>query len=306
MADYDMLSAFASGAKGFIQGSENAEDRRYKRLEQEARTRAHEEERKRQAFRDALDLRSKGFQVPEGNIYDMDASKLQYDPQYLDLAREKASLAAGADPYGLKAMQAAKAREEMEASKKAKTPSGRVEKLAGDQRKRFDDTTGALDALGDLDLAYGSKGRKSFEDATDMIDVPLRGGTPYTIARDQFVESLGRLQSGGAITGDEVNNFKKLIPGAFDKPEIARKKLEDLKFRLGSRLKSFGLSPEEAVQGGFLKESTAKGLMSKGLVDPAAAPKAAPKTPEDVQALEWAKKNKNDPRAKEILRLNGL
>jgi len=259
-----------------------------------------QEEKRRQAFRDALDLRAKGFMAPEGDFYESNPNELQYDPKYLDMMREKAQLGAQADPYGIKGMQAAKAREEMAAAAKAKTPAGRVEKLAGDQRKRFDDTTGALDALGDLDLAYSSKGRKSFEDAADMVDVPLRGGTQYTIARDQFVESLGRLQSGGAITSDEVNNFKKLIPGAFDKPEIARKKLEDLKFRLGARLKSFGLTPEEAAQGGFLKDTTAKGLVSKGLVE---APSARP---QDSEAVQWAKQNPKDPRAKKILKLNGL
>lgn len=261
MADfsgYENLDAAGAAIQGLLQGmqqgeevklrrEERDENRKFREMELNARMKSDAESKARQS---AIDT------------YTKEKDSADRELKERELRIKERTDRAPSDPFGLKSYAADKAKTEYEERQRGKTPQGRVEKLSGEQRKRFDDTTGALDALIDIDSAVAGLPKEWGSREAQMIDVPLRGGTPFTIGRDQFIESLGRLQSGGAITSDEVNNFKKLIPSPLDKPEIAQKKLADLKFRLGARLKSFGMSPEEAAAAGFLKPSTAKGLMA--------------------------------------------
>lgn len=283
------ISALGAGFKGFAQGLMEGEDRKLKRMEMEAKITAQEQDRERQRmldertykdreFDNRRSLVTSGFKIPtlaEGqSISDIDISSLPVNTEFLKAKAEADPMAAA-----LKALALEKAKTERDDAAKSKTPKGKIEKLSGDVRKRFDDTTGSLDALIAVEDAYLSKPRKSTTDNADMVDIPLRGDTNYTLARNQFKEYLGRLQSGGAIGKQEATDFINLLPGATDTPAVAKKKLQDLKFRLESRLRAFGVTAEEASAEGFIKPETVKGLMRKGLVNPkSAAPPAKPQT----------------------------
>lgn len=90
------LLGIASAFKGFNEGMKDAEDRKYKQMEAEAKVNAKLEDRERQRFQDKLEARKAGFLVPEGDG-DMDPATMQYDPQYLALKR-KIGAGGGAGP----------------------------------------------------------------------------------------------------------------------------------------------------------------------------------------------------------------
>lgn len=296
LEDYSNVNAAASAVTGFLKGMEGAEDRKYKQLEQEARMKSMETEKENKAFQRALDMRKSGLQKnPDGSFsrnQEHDRAEFaargmtpnyneageftgaSYTQEYKDMQREKAF----ADPYGARALQAEKARQDVAEGAKKNTPGGKVEKLSGDQRKRFDEATGALDALRDVKAAFSNIKIDTIGGRSEMVDVPLRGDTKYTEASNRFKEYIGRLQTGAAITKDEAAAFKRLIPTAFDTPDIAKQKMEELEFKLGATIKGFGVSTDEAQELGFLKPR--KGLISTGLIG------AAPAAPVQSAALK--------------------
>jgi len=95
--------------------------------------------------------------------------------------------------------------------------------MSGEQKKRFDQTVGARNAVSDLAGAYselGITGKESMLEAvgkrSQMANVPFRGDTPYTQALTRFEEYLGRLQSGGMIGSEEAARFRKMVPTSYD------------------------------------------------------------------------------------------
>lgn len=157
-----------------------------------------------------------------------------------------------------------KAKRESEEAKKKTTPQGKIQAMSGEQKKRFDQTVGARNAVADLASAYGEIGITGKEGLIDsvskrakMTSVPFRGDTPYTQALTRFEEYLGRLQSGGMIGTEEAARFRKMVPTSFDEPSIAQKKLQDMAQELETSLSSTGVKPEEAEQMGLLR----RGLM---------------------------------------------
>lgn len=154
-------------------------------------------------------------------------------------------------------------REEEEAAKK-KTPQGKIEAMSGEQKKRFDQTVGARNAVADLASAYKAldvTGKEGLLEAvgkrSQMTSIPFRGDTPYTQSLTRFEEYLGRLQSGGMIGKEEAERFRKMVPTSYDDPKIAQKKLQDMAQELETSLASTGVKPEEAEQMGLLR----RGLM---------------------------------------------
>lgn len=268
MADYDALAGLGEGFKQFAQSWGDAEDRKLKRMALEAEMNAKDETRQRQAFQDALELRKSGFQIPEnysGDIRQVDPRTLKYDPEFVQMRTAQSQ--AFQDPYGLKNLQVQKLTQEIQERQKAKTPQGKIEGLSGEQRGRFDNVVGVIDALSDIEAAYGAIDPSTAKGKTEMLDVPLRGDTSFTSARNRFVEFLGRMQSGGQISKEEFKSFRNLLPGPFDSPDIAQSKLGELKRRMESRLQTFGVDRGSAESLGYLKP----GLLQKspqGLIAP--------------------------------------
>lgn len=97
----------------------------------------------------------------------------------------------------------------------------------------------------------------------------------------RYMETIGRAQSGAAISPSEWTNFfNQYGPNSKGGLEAARKYLND-------QARLSGVAGRQLDAGG------------------AAKPAAAPSGGQDSEAVQWAKKNLGDPRAKEILRING-
>jgi hypothetical protein len=167
-----------------------------------------------------------------------------------------------ADPITglLKTLQVEKAKNDINDAAKKKTPEGKIEAMSGEQKKRFDHTVGARNAVTDLSDAYKTLDITGDEDLlgsvkkrSQMAAVPFRGDTPYTQALTRFEEYLGRLQSGGMIGKDEAARFRKMVPTSFDNPKIGQKKLQDMTQELEASISTSGVKPEEAEAMGLLR-----------------------------------------------------
>lgn len=97
----------------------------------------------------------------------------------------------------------------------------------------------------------------------------------------RFMETIGRAQSGAAISPSEWTNFfNQYGPNSQGGLAAARKYLED-------QARSSGVAGRQVASG-------------------AKPAKAAPSANQDAEAISWAKKNLSDPRARAILKANGL
>lgn len=83
-------------------------------------------------------------------------------------------------------------------------------------------------------------------------DVPLVGKfmseTSYETAANFAAEEIGRLQSQGAITKDEIITFKdKLMPRAGDVKEVQLQKIQRMKDFIGNKLAVFDLNQNDLI-----------------------------------------------------------
>lgn len=105
-----------------------------------------------------------------------------------------------------------------EANRKAK--EDKIHPLSGEALKRFDDTEFALTGVRNVANAIASK--KFTKD--QMLKIPGRGDTEFTLARKTYEQGMIRLQSGGAATPIELKDLGELQPEMFDSREMMLKK----------------------------------------------------------------------------------
>jgi hypothetical protein len=86
------------------------------------------------------------------------------------------------------------------------------------------------------------------------ITSSIMGDNPATAAHRQILEDLGRLQSGGAISGDEVGNFTKLISQVMDNKEIRSAKIKDMFETMKKKRSGYIMGPSLDYTGPGLTE----------------------------------------------------
>ena len=239
----------------------------------------------------------------DDGFYKQNLYQYQQTKEYLDNQKTKAEInnlnrrnSGGGeyDPY--KMLQTEKLREELEAKKFAKTPAGRLKNLGAEEAKRLDNaklglisTQGMADALNAGDNTFS-----------------LIGDNNFTQQRALFEEALGRMQSGGAISKPEEERFKKMAPTLTDSAEMRLKKLSQLQAEMKSRIGTLGFNPEDVgVAYNPIKLNKDNGFSVSDGTPRANASTVDKITNEDAEALFWARKNKKDPRAQQILNLHG-
>lgn len=126
---------------------------------------------------------------------------------------------------------------EREQAKKAAggTIQDRLNKLSGEEKKRVDSQIMGLKAVQDMKDAY-LRGNNTFS---------LIGDNDFTFARNRYTEAIGRLQSGGQISGNEAKTFLGFVPGPTDSKEMQVKKLQEAERELTSRLGTSGFAPAD-------------------------------------------------------------
>lgn len=182
---------------------------------------------------------------------------------------------------------------------KKNSPQGKLEKLSGEARGRFDNVVMGLTALKQLEDQIA-------QNPSGLSRVGLLRDNPYTVAAREWEEAIGRMQSGGAITTDEGKRFKALIPGPLDSPEVTQTKIANMKNLMTQRYRTFGFKPEDAEKLGLDGQSLAFSSGGSKARGPLATSMASSLSDQDKEALSWARANKSDPRAKAILKKLGM
>lgn len=118
------------------------------------------------------------------------------------------------------------------------TPEGRLAKLPTTERARLDNSREALNSVRDMSAAL-----ESGENIVSLV-----GDNKFTLARSQFEEALGRMQSGGAIGEKEAQRFRDMAPKLMDTPQIRIQKLKQLQQKMAERMKTSGFD-EQTMQG---------------------------------------------------------
>lgn len=139
---------------------------------------------------------------------------------------------------------------------------GRIQKMGGEERKRLDLAIEGYKASKALQAGFAANPGR-------MDRFSIVGDNDYTMAKAQYIEALGRLNSGGVISNDEINSFSKQIPTPGDSMDIARAKLRWIDAQMENKLKIYGgTSPQELAQAGYLPS---KGNEFQGSMDRAQA-----------------------------------
>lgn len=125
--------------------------------------------------------------------------------------------------FGLKALQAR--------NKMAQGP-----KLGSEDKKAL----GFTQTLSEVLPKYRAALKKSGEGLRPGLWTDLTGDTEATALRKMLVENYGRLQSGGAISGDEEKRFGSLFGSVMDSPEQIEKKLQAIEEEIGRKQALYG------------------------------------------------------------------
>lgn len=187
----------------------------------------------------------------------------------------------------IRAEERAEARRRARENKKDDTPQGRFQKMGTEGKQKLGFITGALQNLTDYDKIFQSGGRQAYITPNTPIIGNFKSSTPIDDARIQLEEAIGRLASGGAINTSEEARFRTMIPTAADKDEEAIRKLSLLRREFENKLTGYGFQVKDLPALGFDLESRGYGPKNN-------------LSPEDVEALNWAKQNPNDKRSKAI------
>jgi hypothetical protein len=165
----------------------------------------------------------------------------------------------------------------------------RLSGLNAEERKRLDSASMGLQAIGDMSVALES-GSNTFS---------VVGDNEFTMARRNFEEALGRMQSGGAINSEEAARFAKMAPTWQDSAEIQTKKLQNLQAEMSLRVKNLGFDPNEIMDARANAAGPQRGASGKW-GEATAAPKAEP-TAEEKAALNWLRANPKHPDAQGVM-----
>lgn len=131
----------------------------------------------------------------------------------------------------------------------------RLSSLSGEETKRLDNIVMGTKALDNM--------QKALLEGTNTFS--LVGDNEFTMAREQWNEAIGRMQSGGAIGVEEAENFKKLVPGVRDSRPIQLAKLKQMKEEMAARLKTMGFTPEEMSISGQIQTAPLQQQETKNL-----------------------------------------
>ena len=157
---------------------------------------------------------------------DLDKNKLKFSEKELEVNKKLKELEIARKTGDLK--EEYRLKKELEAMKiaadkdaaKRKEKEDKIKPLSGEALKRFDETELALTGVRNVANAIASK--KFTKD--QMLKIPGRGDTEYTLARKTYEQGMIRLQSGGAATPTELMDLAELQPELFDTREIMLKK----------------------------------------------------------------------------------
>lgn len=147
-----------------------------------------------------------------------------------------------------------------------------------------------------------------YDEQARVVDAEMRA------ASQQF----GRFMEGGVLRKEDEEKYRKMFPQITDTPKIANGKLKvinDLMRRKQEsdikalKVQGFDLAGLDLpMKQNTIEQPSSLAKQAGGALLDLAIPsaQAAGLTPEDQQAIDWAKKNPNDPRSVQILQMHGI
>lgn len=226
----------AGAAQGFIEGWRDAEDRKFKQMEFDAREKArnlqeeryqldrdrenrrYEEEQRRKEFDKRLEARKAGLIVPPQG-QDFDPGTAEYDPKFIQMKKDMRPDPLS-DPYGLKAAQADKARREQEQAQKGfKLPPDKVLQVQQGAQipKMLTDIESTLSANENVfgPIEGKARGMNPYDTKAQSIDAQMRASA----------QAFGRYMEGGVLRKEDEDKYRKMFPGLGDTAPVAKNKL---------------------------------------------------------------------------------
>lgn len=190
-------------------------------------------------------------------------------------------------------------RQELNAKESETTqPTKILSKLGGEEKNKVGAIASGFRALDMMTDAVQNKGQgpKRIDPSTSVVG-GMVSDNEYFRGERTLAEVVGRLQSGGAMSKDEIATFKSMGPRAGDDPSVIPQKINDQKVFLENKLRAYGLSEGDLQEAGFATRGLKEAITESK--KPASQPIKL--SAEDEQALNWAKSNSKDPRAEKIL-----
>lgn len=257
--DDGLIQGLVGFGGGFLKGMNDAEDRKYKRMEWEAKSKAAATEAQNKQFDNELNARGKGFLLPPKD-QPIDVRSLKWDPEYVDMQTKIRTAGANADPFGQKTKPTegeylsggfAHRMEQAEASLQKLTQSGFD---PASDRASYQSLLGGKGLVG--------RATEGFKDQ----DVKL-----YEQAKENFISAVLRKESGAAISDPEYNREdRKYFPQRGDGPEAIAQK---------TALRAQALANLKAASGRAYERIPSvpapRGAGSNGLIKATVKPEAA-------------------------------
>jgi hypothetical protein len=273
-----LLGGAASFGQGFMKGMNDAEDRKFKRMEYEARAKARETEAERHEFNKRLEAKKAGLIVPPmGESFDPGAA--QYDPKWVEMQERLRTAGALADPYGAKAAAADNARamaHQRETEQREKERRRNVPPVQGYQRT----DNYVADPTEERQLRGGQAATRNFVNLLDMLKSQVSQTSqgeltnPLSNKRKQIDQTLRDLQLAyknedfaklGVLAGPDMQILEQVIenPGSLSNLVSGKagviQRYDDLRNRAAAnfdkKAQSYGLVP---VGGNGLINATVK------------------------------------------------
>lgn len=322
---------FKGAAEGFVQGIRDAEDRKFKQMEFDAKARADELQRERQAKMDEIASKDREFDnrakilasgrklpqlAPGESIVDADLSNLPVDREYLSAKIESDPMARAIKGLQLQKEQA----EAQQRAKGFKLPPDKV--LSVQQGAQIPKQLDGIDAtLTQNEKLFGPmQGRMGamnpYDTASQSVDAQLRS----------TAQAFGRYMEGGVLRKEDEEKYRKMFPQLSDTPDVARNKLQIVRKLLVDKQNADteALAAQGYDTSGFQKlpdatlpknlsrdmsspnEAGSNGLMSKGgglLRGFLGGKQAEPKQSYDADVLKYAKDHNITPEQAQQIKL---
>jgi hypothetical protein len=277
--DLQGLGILSGGAQGFIKGWQDADDRKMRQLELDAKLKSQETDRERQTALDRetfrkhdaderarkntalIGLKQHGYKLPPGADPDsLDLSTLELDPKWINTQTQIA---------GAKSAAAENAKNPADTQYAAAGFATRMEQA---ERK-----------LGDL-LARGFDPTLAKVQAQEAMGGPLEGFKSgdvkvYEQAKNDFISAVLRKESGAAIGEQErAAEEAKYFPRVGDTPEVIANKAAS-RNQAFVNLKTQGGRAYDKIKAAGAPAPATKGLIKTGLVGAKRGLVAAPAAP---------------------------
>jgi len=133
----------------------------------------------------------------------------------------------------------------------AKNATSKLDKLGATEKNDVGSIASGIRAISQMDAAIKKGQNPSFINANTPIIGGMVSDNQYTAGERVLAEVVGRLQSGGAISSQEMSNFKALGPRVNDESAVKAAKLNDQRKFLENKLRGHGFVPQELDQLGF-------------------------------------------------------